>query len=349
MPREGADLLTAFVIPQKYLARRASTTTACDLSPIWTPGDTSDAPRVPDQRLEYLPIFSAPNPHGAIFTTTRQPAPIRAPCKIVDHIRMCAADPAALAGGCVPQSHGLIATRTGEPLPIRTPCDAIDNVVVRLNDSCTDARRRFPDPDRLVISAAGEPLSIRAPGCRIHGMGMSIQRLYSHALGHVPHSECCVVVGAQQTLTIRAPCDSEKVEIIALDDAHRPSALDIPGTHGLVIAAADQAAAVGSKCDCVDRSHTPEQNALCRITIHVPQANRRVRTRTGDDTPIGTPGDRLHLTGMLGERLETLPAGEIPDLHRRVKAATGQQPAIRRNGQFADPARVSGQDRKSVV
>ena len=93
VPTERTQQLAAFGIPQEYLARRAASTTACALLPIGTPGDTCDAARVSDERLEYHPIRSAPHPHRAIFTTTRQPSAIRAPCNIVDRIGMCAADP----------------------------------------------------------------------------------------------------------------------------------------------------------------------------------------------------------------------------------------------------------------
>src|SRR5258708_11912513 len=69
---------------------------------------------------------------------------------------------------------------------------------------------------------------------------------------------------------------------------------------------------------------------------HLPQPNASIEAPTGKQTPIGTPGQRVHRTTMTGERLQVRPQLRAPEPNSGIISAAGERASIASKGDALD-------------
>src|SRR5260370_5898385 len=68
----------------------------------------------------------------------------------------------------------------------------------------------------------------------------------------------------------------------------------------------------------------------------LPQSNASIDAPTGEQAPIGTPGQREHRAAMAGERLAVRASVSIPELHGGIISPAGECASIGGKGQAFD-------------
>src|SRR3569833_529892 len=90
--------------------------------------------------------------------------------------------------------------------------------------------------------------------------------------------------------------------------------------------------------------HQPATDAKPVVEEGVPQPDRRVPTRGGQELPGGGEHHRVHGAGVPGEHLPVrATGGDVPEPRRLVRARRGEQAPVRAERHVVDRSRVTGQ------
>src|SRR5437588_9753113 len=81
----------------------------------------------------------------------------------------------------------------------------------------------------------------------------------------------------------------------------------------------------------------------------IPEANSLIITAAGQNTPVGTEGNRSYPMHMPFHDAERKTGADIPRAHRPIFAATGQNIAIRTEGHGPDETGMATQDFEALT
>src|SRR5260221_2935689 len=239
----------------------------------------------------------------------------------------------------LPNSYQSVGPCASDLCAIGTPGDIVQRDGIALQ--ALDPQPMLDDPESqgAIITSAEQMVTVGSEGDRVHSRLMPMQYCSIPAGFDIPEPDQGVTPTTGEQVPIRTPSDSSNRGGVPCQCLEAEPAFYLPQLDGLINAPTGQGASIGGKGQPGDPAGMPCEQLHAGVRLLpglFPYPYAPILAPTGEQAPIRTPGQSLHLAALAGECPQKGAGGGVPESNDAIPSTTGKCPSVGSKGDTLD-------------